>query len=98
MDFQDEDHFSLDHNEPAMSPDSSKPKLQLPLSCDPPGPSNGPKQLVWIVSADFSCWISYRDEVKVNRKPDNTASALSPGSTKKNIRPETNTNAYLHDI
>lgn len=25
-------------------------KLQLPASCDPPGPSNPPKQLVWIVS------------------------------------------------
>lgn len=26
------------------------PKLQLPLSCDPAGPHNPPKQLVWIVS------------------------------------------------
>lgn len=25
-------------------------RLQLPMSCDPPGPSNPPKQLVWIVS------------------------------------------------
>jgi len=32
------------------SPENSKGKLQLPLSCDPPGPSNPPKQLVWIVS------------------------------------------------
>jgi hypothetical protein len=28
----------------------SKGKLQLPLSCDPPGPGNPVKQLVWIVS------------------------------------------------
>jgi hypothetical protein len=27
-------------------------KLQLPLSCDPPGPDNPPKQLVWIVSRE----------------------------------------------
>lgn len=34
----------------AMSPDSNaKSKLQLPLSCDPPGPANPVKQLVWIV-------------------------------------------------
>ena len=25
-------------------------KLQLPMSCDPPGPNNPPKRLVWIVS------------------------------------------------
>lgn len=25
-------------------------KVGLPLSCDPPGPNNPPKQLVWIVS------------------------------------------------
>jgi hypothetical protein len=29
---------------------SSKGKLQLPLSCDPPGPGNPPKKLVWVVS------------------------------------------------
>lgn len=35
----------------AMSPaDSGKLKLQLPLSCDPPGPGNPAKQMVWIVS------------------------------------------------
>jgi len=28
---------------------SKTTKLQLPLSCDPPGPNNPPKQLVWIV-------------------------------------------------
>jgi hypothetical protein len=28
----------------------NKGKLQLPLSCDPPGPANPVKQLVWIVS------------------------------------------------
>ena len=33
------------------SPDSKPPsKLQLPMSCDPPGPGNPAKQLVWIVS------------------------------------------------
>ncbi|KAF8865784.1 NAD(P)-binding protein [Acephala macrosclerotiorum] len=37
-----------------MSPESSnsanaKSKLQLPMSCDPPGPGNPAKQLVWIV-------------------------------------------------
>lgn len=26
-------------------------KVELPSSCDPPGPSNPPKQLVWIVSS-----------------------------------------------
>lgn len=33
------------------SPDSSfsRPKLQLPISCDPPGADLPPKQLVWIV-------------------------------------------------
>jgi len=40
--------------EEIMSPESSsssshKPKLQLPSSVDPPGPTNPPKQLVWIV-------------------------------------------------
>jgi hypothetical protein len=58
----------------AMSPDSgsnsnAKSKLQLPMSCDPPGPSNPVKQLVWIVRTSrsflsllsllaFSCFIS----------------------------------------
>lgn len=32
------------------SPESKPPsKLQLPMSCDPPGPGNPAKQLVWIV-------------------------------------------------
>jgi hypothetical protein len=32
------------------SPESKPPsKLQLPISCDPPGPGNPAKQLVWIV-------------------------------------------------
>tara|TARA_R110002060_G_scaffold4396_15_gene6963 strand:+ start:457 stop:654 length:198 start_codon:yes stop_codon:yes gene_type:complete len=34
----------------AMSPDSSKSKLQLPVTCDPPGPGNPAKQMVWVVS------------------------------------------------
>lgn len=25
-------------------------KVELPASCDPPGPNNAPKRLVWIVS------------------------------------------------
>lgn len=33
-----------------MSPDTHKTKLQLPMSCDPPGLGNPAKQLVWIVS------------------------------------------------
>jgi hypothetical protein len=53
MDFPDVGHFGLNQNGTAMSPDSSKAKLQLPLSCDPPSPSNPPKQLVWIVCAGF---------------------------------------------
>ncbi|MCJ1472915.1 hypothetical protein MMC13_001564 [Lambiella insularis] len=34
-----------------MSPTSASqnPKLQLPVSCDPPGPQNPSKQLVWVV-------------------------------------------------
>lgn len=32
------------------STSTTKSKLQLPLSCDPPGPGNPAKQLVWIVS------------------------------------------------
>ena len=38
--------------EPIVSPSSpsQNPRLQLPLSCDPPGPSNPAKQLVWVVS------------------------------------------------
>ncbi|KAL9035617.1 MAG: hypothetical protein Q9214_006496, partial [Letrouitia sp. 1 TL-2023] len=28
---------------------SSDSKLQLPVSCDPPGPQNPPKQLVWVI-------------------------------------------------
>jgi hypothetical protein len=44
--------FDENDDNTTMSSDSSKPlKLQLPVSCDPPGPSNPPKQLVWIVSA-----------------------------------------------
>ncbi|KAG4434395.1 hypothetical protein IFR05_010128 [Cadophora sp. M221] len=35
----------------SMSPESStsKSKLQLPASCDPPGPGNPAKQMVWII-------------------------------------------------
>lgn len=42
----------------AMSPESSssKSKLQLPVSCDPPGPGNPAKQMVWIVSSSLLCY------------------------------------------
>jgi hypothetical protein len=37
-----------------MSPELGKStKLQLPMSCDPPGPGNPAKQLVWVVSRRF---------------------------------------------
>jgi hypothetical protein len=65
MDLQDGSNFNLNlgdvypsfdspqlqNGEAAMpSPDSKPPsKLQLPVSCDPPGPGNPAKQLVWIV-------------------------------------------------
>jgi len=42
------------NGEVSMSPSDNSTKaskLQLPLSCDPPGPGNPTKQLVWIVSA-----------------------------------------------
>lgn len=50
MEAQDGGHFEGTQNGDTMSPDSIKTKLQLPMSCDPPGPGNPPKQLVWIVS------------------------------------------------
>lgn len=60
----DLDTESLDHNvgDDEMSPaapsaddstSTTKSKLQLPMSCDPPGPGNPAKQLVWIVSPSF---------------------------------------------
>jgi len=36
------------------SPTSGRPKLQLPMSVDPPGLNNPPKQLVWVVRSMFS--------------------------------------------
>jgi hypothetical protein len=50
---EDQDGGHRDLNGDAMSPESSKTKLQLPMSCDPPGLANPPKQLVWIVSTAF---------------------------------------------
>jgi hypothetical protein len=45
----------------AKQPDHTSPgrarqelKVELPSSCEPPGPNNPPKQLVWIVSQHFS--------------------------------------------
>ena len=56
-------------NEESKSPERSKTKLQLPVSCDPPGPANLPKQLVWIVSYHFMplCVIA-RDEGSLSIK------------------------------
>jgi hypothetical protein len=36
---------------PGSAASSDRPKLQLPLSVDPPGPNNPPQQLVWVVSS-----------------------------------------------
>jgi hypothetical protein len=48
--------FEQQNGEVAMSPaDSKQSKLQLPVSCDPPGPGNPVKQLVWIVSLLLLC-------------------------------------------
>ncbi|KAL2045902.1 hypothetical protein ABVK25_011956 [Lepraria finkii] len=40
-----------DGKTPTCSPSSASwsSKLRLPLSCDPPGPQNPPKQRVWVV-------------------------------------------------
>src|SRR5438270_745908 len=49
--------MAIPEDEPveSMSPHSAKDnKLQLPMSCDPPGPTNPPKRLVWIVSEKLS--------------------------------------------
>jgi len=43
--YEQRQHHSKDH-----LPEGIKSKLQLPLSCDPPGPANPAKRLVWIVS------------------------------------------------
>ena len=54
MDAQDDGGHAVENGDgemKAMSPESSKAKLQLPLSVDPPGPSNPQKQLVWIVGS-----------------------------------------------
>ena len=47
----------------AMSPDSGRGKLQLPLSCDPPGLGNPAKQLVWIVSGIFIISVDQMSQV-----------------------------------
>ncbi len=41
-------------------------KLHLPMSCDPPGPNNPPKQLVWIVSGRFHCIITVPSIFQIN--------------------------------
>jgi hypothetical protein len=54
MDAQDDGGQAVENGDgeiKPMSPESSKAKLQLPMSVDPPGPSNPPKQLVWIVGS-----------------------------------------------
>ena len=58
MEAQDEGQYEHSQNGETMSPESSSKKgLQLPMSCDPPGPANPVKQLVWIVSYGilYSC-------------------------------------------
>ena len=56
MDIQDVGGSIDQYNGDAMSPEGStgtKSKLQLPVSCDPAGQGNPPKQLVWIVGTEF---------------------------------------------
>src|SRR5690349_9561192 len=66
MDIQDglgnhEQAYGTDAMSPAGSVSNNKStKLQLPLSCDPPGPTNPAKQLVWIVSSIFFSHIHSR--------------------------------------
>ena len=56
MEAQDEGQYEHSQNGETMSPESSSKKgLQLPMSCDPPGPANPAKQLVWIVSIWYLC-------------------------------------------
>ena len=50
MEVQGGGQYQQSHSGEPKSPERSKAKLQLPVSCDPPGPANPPKQLVWIVS------------------------------------------------
>jgi hypothetical protein len=53
MEFQDgagEENVKIADTSSPNESGSSKGKLQLPLSCDPPGPANPAKPLVWIVS------------------------------------------------
>lgn len=53
MDVQDRGQNEHNNGE-SISMETVKTKLQLPLSCDPPGPNNPPKQLIWIVSALYN--------------------------------------------
>jgi len=50
MEAPDGAQYEASQNGDGSSPESSKAKLQLPISVDPPGPGNPVKQLVWIVS------------------------------------------------
>jgi len=34
---------------PGSASDDNRPAIHLPLSVDPPGPNNPPRQLVWVV-------------------------------------------------
>ncbi|KAL9602861.1 MAG: hypothetical protein Q9219_001556 [cf. Caloplaca sp. 3 TL-2023] len=45
----DDGHASFSTESPHVAAMMQDPKLQLPASCDPPGPNNPPEQLVWIV-------------------------------------------------
>jgi len=51
MEAQDGGYQDQSQNGDDSSPGSHKSRLQLPMSCDPPGPGNPAKQLVWIVSS-----------------------------------------------
>lgn len=64
METQGGGQYQQTRNEESKSPDRGKSKLQLPLSCDPPGPTNPTKQLVWIVSYRLLplCTISLRQK------------------------------------
>lgn len=48
--------------ENTLNADGKKIKLQLPLSCEPPGPSNKTKPKVWIVSIT-KCGLADRSSI-----------------------------------
>ncbi|KAL8949741.1 MAG: hypothetical protein Q9222_004172 [Ikaeria aurantiellina] len=46
---EDEGKLSSSRTSPSATTISRTTKLQLPASCDPPGPQNPPQQLVWVI-------------------------------------------------